>query len=261
MPNQTESVIALLQGRVSVRDVARAHGVTESEVESWRALFVDGLAQPRRSAPRRGAWVAATAALLVTVGVASRTAWAGNCASTLPAPLVTLCADEPALATEVNGNFRQLVTWLEAKVGSVASNAITAGTINAGAISTTGAVTVGTTLGTNGNLTVGGNLTVRGSALGGYQAQSVNTDYVAATDGFAVVALVGDANGARCYAHGLVDGTLRVRESLHLYTTSDVYVNDASFTFPVRRGSTWRVNLTNTSATCTANVAWVALHP
>lgn len=36
-----------------------------------------------------------------------------------PSGLVYFCADAPARADDVNANFRQLVTWVEAKVGPV----------------------------------------------------------------------------------------------------------------------------------------------
>ncbi len=35
------------------------------------------------------------------------------------APLIYFCADQPARASQVNGNFGQVVAWLEAKVGQV----------------------------------------------------------------------------------------------------------------------------------------------
>jgi hypothetical protein len=66
-----------------------------------------------------GRWV--VTALFLAAGVAS-------------AQLVTFTANTPARASEINGNFSQLQSWLEAKVGSVASPDITA----SGALRVTG---------------------------------------------------------------------------------------------------------------------------
>ena len=64
-----------------------------------------------RSPRRRWAWPA------VAVALVSSLAWA---------QLVTFNADEPAFASDVNGNFNQLKTWLEQKVGAVGTSTITA---------------------------------------------------------------------------------------------------------------------------------------
>lgn len=57
---------------------------------------------------------------LLAVGLAGWQAWAQVTCTPTPnwrPPLVYFCDDSPARATEVNGNFRQVVAWLEAKVG------------------------------------------------------------------------------------------------------------------------------------------------
>lgn len=62
----------------------------------------------------RSRWALLAVALAVGLSTA---AWA---------QLVTFNADSPALASDVNANFTQLKTWLETKVGPVASGGITA---------------------------------------------------------------------------------------------------------------------------------------
>ncbi len=59
-------------------------------------------------------------AAVVVFGVAS-TSRAQSCTppASWRAPMVFVCADSPALAADVNGNFGQVVAWLEAKVGRV----------------------------------------------------------------------------------------------------------------------------------------------
>ena len=67
-------------------------------------------------ARRRPRWLP----LGVGLGLVSTLAWA---------QLVTFNPDDPARAIDVNGNFNQLKTWLEQKVGAVGSNTITTGSI------------------------------------------------------------------------------------------------------------------------------------
>lgn len=256
-------IAALLRGTVTTRALAERHHVSEADVELWKELVLRGLeARPRRSR----ALPALAAAGLLVVGVLATRAFAGTCASTLPAPLVTLCQNEPALASELNGNFNQLVTWVQQKVGTVGTAGITTTSINASSISTnsvsTNSLTASGGANISGSVTIGGNLTVQGTSFGAYSGGLSNdTTYTAATDGFVVGYFYGNTNGSRCYFHGLVDGTIRSTGGLHYFTNSDVYVNDDNLTFPVRRGSSWRVNLYNTSGSCNVNIAWVPLHP
>lgn len=79
---------------------------------------------------RRWAWPA------VAVALVSSLAWA---------QLVTFNADEPAYASAVNGNFNQLKTWLEQKVGTVGTNTITTGQVVIGAASNQTTLTVNAT--------------------------------------------------------------------------------------------------------------------
>jgi len=61
------------------------------------------------------------------------------------AQLVSFNADEPAYASAVNGNFNQLKTWLEQKVGTVGSNTITTGQVVIGAATNQTTLTVNAT--------------------------------------------------------------------------------------------------------------------
>ncbi len=109
------------------------------EVEALRAELRD--LRSKVEAPRRRTrWLP----LSIGIALASTFAWA---------QLVPFSADGPARADEVNGNFNQLKTWLEQKVGAVGSNTITTGGIAIGAAGPTQV-----TLGGNGS----GQLTVTG---------------------------------------------------------------------------------------------------
>lgn len=272
VPNSVNAdVVALLRGTLTKHEVAERHGVTESEVEVWRELMLSGLEAQR---PQRRWGIGALVALAaVGFGSFATRAFAGTCASTLPAPLVTLCPNEPALASEMNGNFAQIVTWVQQKVGTVGTAAITAssltttGTVSAGGVTATGLTVNGnttvngsTTL--NGAANVTGNLSVGGTSLGTWSTGLSNdTEYTAATDGFVSAYFYANSNGARCFFHGYSDGAIRATGGLHYFTSSDVYVTDDSIFYPVRRGSRWRVNLFNTSGTCNVNIMWMPLHP
>jgi hypothetical protein len=72
---------------------------------------------------------------LLSVPLKATNAWAATCAQTLPSPMVTFCPDSPALASEANGNFQQIITWLTQKVGAVGTaNINTTGPIYKGAV-------------------------------------------------------------------------------------------------------------------------------
>ena len=84
------------------------------------------------------------------------------------AQLTVFTPDTPAYASEVNGNFNQLKTWLEQKVGPVGTPNVTiTGTTNlAGATvngtTALGATTITGTTSVTGATTITGNLTVTG---------------------------------------------------------------------------------------------------
>lgn len=90
----------------------------QRELTELRAELEQLRAKVDRAPRRRWVWPA------VAVVLISSFAWA---------QLVSFNADEPAYASAVNGNFNQLKTWLEQKVGTVGSNTITTGQVVIGA--------------------------------------------------------------------------------------------------------------------------------
>ena len=156
-PFETESILRLLAGEVSAAELAAHHGVTVEEIERWKAAWIAGARsaqQPRRRSPTT--WLVASVLVLGAVAFGSRAAWAAGCASTLPSPLVTFCPNDPALASQVNGNFQALVDGLQQKVGTFGTQTITA----------PGPVTVQTTLTTTA-LTASASANLTGATLNG----------------------------------------------------------------------------------------------
>jgi hypothetical protein len=143
-----QAVLDLLAARVTVDELAEQHGVEPAEVESWRALFLEGLSLGTRPARRvtRPAVIAGALALAVIGGsaflVRQASAGPGPCApSGFPAKLKAFCPNTPALASEVNGNFQNVVTFIEGKIGQYDSPDVTI----VGELSTTGSESDGTT--------------------------------------------------------------------------------------------------------------------
>ena len=133
---KTRAVVQILAGRSTVEDVAKAHGASEQEVLAWKELYLNGAesALSSRDKPRRQqGWIVGSAVAMVAA-----LGWIGHarsqdaaCPQLLPAPLVTLCANTPARASEVNGNFQQIVDWIEDKVGAVTAGGVTASSVQA----------------------------------------------------------------------------------------------------------------------------------
>ena len=108
-PDLHHDLVSVLAGELDLPAFAARHGVTVEEATRLRAAFVGGMKASTRSAVRRSPrfrWVLAASALVATAAFAQ---------------LVVFQPDSPALATQVNGNFTQLRTWLENKVGPVGS--------------------------------------------------------------------------------------------------------------------------------------------
>jgi hypothetical protein len=122
---------------------------TELEALHVRVAQLErALAIQSRSPRRRPALIALA---VVVVGVAipmwAGRALAGTCSNILPASMVTLCADEPALAGELNGNFAQVLSFISQKVGPVGSADVTVtGTLTAPRASINGPIYRGSTL-------------------------------------------------------------------------------------------------------------------
>lgn len=168
MEQRTEDVLRLICGVTTAAELAEKHGVTPDEVEAWRAEYVTALgrlAQPRSRSRRWAAPVMlAATGLAVLIGLGSSDAWAQSCPQTLPSPMVTFCPDAPALASQVNGNLSQLVTWVQQKVGTVG----TANVTTTGTVTSNGPVSVNNTLNVSGNSTLGGSLSF-GARTGQHQ--------------------------------------------------------------------------------------------
>ena len=166
-----EVLLAVAEDRLPLNEAARTLGLSEAEL-ARDVEVVRSLAAHRRSRRRRAGWVVGTlGALAMGVGFAGSALAAGNCAQTVPAPLVTFCSNTPALASEVNDNFRILAESLVAKVGAIgAPVAIGAGGVNSsGPISTTagvstnGTVSAGSLTVTSGGASVSGATSITGS--------------------------------------------------------------------------------------------------
>ena len=111
------------------------------------------------------ALVAVIAVGSLVAGVQEARAW-GACAGLLePYGLKTFCAGNPALASDINGNFQALAKDLEAKVGTV----------------TDANVTVKSNLAVTGTTTLTGKLTANGGAAvtGVLTADGVKSGYIA----------------------------------------------------------------------------------
>lgn len=154
--------LASLDHGSDLSTVSRELGI-EASTLSQLQLAVRVLEHRSQARWRRRARVAATVALssIVVSSLAALPVLAqANCTQTLPSPLVTLCANTPALASDMNGNLQQLVTWVQQKVGTVGSaNITTSGSLSAGSITTTGAVTAGS-ISTSGDITATGTATL-----------------------------------------------------------------------------------------------------
>lgn len=115
-----------------------------SEVESLRAR----VALLER---RRRLWSLTVVGVLVAVGLTSRVSFASGaaCNEVLPGLLTPFCPDEPAMASVVNQNYRELIKLVETKVGSISIDAGVApaaagtGSISAASVTTSGAVNAG----------------------------------------------------------------------------------------------------------------------
>jgi hypothetical protein len=146
----TEALLKLLAGEVSEEAFAAEQSMS---VEQVRALRQGALGRIEGRRRWRGFAFAALFVLLPGAAVAQ---------------LVTFQADQPAQASQVNGNFAQLRAWIEMKTGTVADAGIQASTVSASTISATAvnatsvnasASVSATTLNVTTNATVSGVLT------------------------------------------------------------------------------------------------------
>lgn len=112
----------LLSAGLTAAQLAEALDVPLAHANAWR----DELVEHRRGSRRRGRRLAfGGAAVLLTLLAGGQAFSVGTCSQTLPFGLVTFCADEPALTSEVNGNVDLLAAWINAKVGPRSSATLT----------------------------------------------------------------------------------------------------------------------------------------
>ena len=152
--HKVETLQGLVDGTVTVAEAAAKLNLSEAEISQWRevyALTCEVAARNERARTRRvtrtvgriGMSLAAMVAVVVGVWTIAP-AWAQvACTQTLPAPLKTFCPNAPALATEVNGNFSTVATWLTTKTGTLGSADLTTQDITARNATLSGAVSFG----------------------------------------------------------------------------------------------------------------------
>ncbi len=185
-------------------------GMSVDELVAWRSVYEAARRDVSRSSKKR--WLGAIVGIALVL-LTPRVMAAGTCAQTLPSPLVTLCADEPALASEVNGNFQQLVTWVQQKVGTVGTaDLTTTGTLNAANINATGSLRVNATDANSGTQVAWNRSTnqgetdfvnLRGSGIGGFT-------FFAGTTVANAVQIASLSTGGRFRATGGVSGSGRL---------------------------------------------------
>ncbi|MBL8950976.1 MAG: hypothetical protein JNK82_09385 [Myxococcaceae bacterium] len=149
----------LLSAELTVREVCERHGVEAATVEADRARLVSGLtgAVERQAGRRRWHGAAALVALVGAAIVAP---------SVASAQLTTFTPGAPAMASAVNGNFQQLKTWLEQKVGPAGTNDITTtGTLTAGSTTVNGTLTASGGIITGGGIFTSGDIVATGNAV------------------------------------------------------------------------------------------------
>ena len=233
-------LIALIEGETTVAVLASRHGVSEQDIVGWRAAFVGGMKAassgvvvPRRP---RARWFAA----LAVVGTMAF------------AQLTTFTPNSPALASEVNGTFNTLKTWLEQKVGAVNTPNIT----TTGSVSASGGVTGGS-ITTAGNLSVTGDsslgaagrtLTVTGTvaAFGPATTVVAGSTYTAGSDGLLTVSFSGGANCSVVGVFAFVNSQIRLQDSARADCNGTVADALNNFSMPVRKGEQFNISIYGT---------------
>lgn len=142
MTVQLDTLEEVAAGRLTVAQSAATLGLTPADVT--RQLEMLGLARAMakreiRAAKRQlGARVVALVAVLAVTSTLwfTRAAWAqAACSQTLPTPLRTFCPNDPALATEINGNFQQVINWVQAKIGPIGTPNISTASVSTTSLS------------------------------------------------------------------------------------------------------------------------------
>lgn len=122
---RTQTVEAILSGALTPADAALQQGVSEAEITQW---LVQAQRASRAAAGRRRTRALGAAAVVFVgaIGLVARVALSqAACMQTLPAPLVTFCADFPARADDINGNFQGVLNILNGRIGPTAGTVVT----------------------------------------------------------------------------------------------------------------------------------------
>ncbi len=193
---RTDLVLRILAGSETSSEAAQKHGIDETEIESWKQLYLEGaqhairakkltvtrrISQRVRRHPIFAGGLAVVSLLVLLMASEATSETPVDCDDDNPAnaDLCQFQAGDPAVAREVNSNFTKLKLWLKQKVGAVGSSDIgTEGSISAtsdisteGSIHATGDITASGSLSvdeidenTPGNgISIGNDLTVEGS--------------------------------------------------------------------------------------------------
>jgi hypothetical protein len=120
------TLVALLRGEKTWEEVSATTGLSVTELRRLTHAYLDGLeaGERRAHAWRRQALRVVAVLVVFGVGLTAREALSGTCTHASSAIFNALglswfCADEPAMASEVNANTLQLVRLMEAKVGGL----------------------------------------------------------------------------------------------------------------------------------------------
>ncbi len=142
-------VLESFEAKLSLAALAAREGVSVEELEAWRATWLAGArASAGLGVPRRRVWLGLAVVGLVTL--ASHEALSANCVT--PSFFSSLglkyfCADDPALASDVNQNTQQLVNLIQQKIGAnwgLADAGVATTGISTPTVSTTTATVSGT---------------------------------------------------------------------------------------------------------------------
>lgn len=138
----TSQMFKLLRGTASAAQLAQEHGLSV-ETEALQATFVDGLEVGRAAGGRRMRRASIAVVVVVAVLLAPK-AFSGTCATPTffsSLGLNFLCANDPAVAADLNTNTQQLATLMTAKVGTLGPADGGNSNISTGTLTTSGLVT------------------------------------------------------------------------------------------------------------------------
>lgn len=207
-----DELLRLMCGVTSVTDFAATHGVS---VDEATALRTDALARfSTAMAPRPPRWKLRVAGLALLVLLPA----------TAIAQLRSFTANNPAIAADVNFNFNQLKTWLEAKVGVAGTAGVQAASVAVAGSTTTATLNVGTTS----TLAGTANLTGTGNLSGTTNITSTGTLAVAGNFNVNTDTPTGTWQMGTVKAFRTNEVTLRVKTSNNGTVNCDVFCNDST---------------------------------